>query len=102
MRVLLLGSAGQVGYELRSRLATGELYAPSRGELDLCDADAVPRAVREFAPEVVVNAAAYTAVDLAEEELDQAELLSAKLPAVLADEWTGSRALLVHYSTGYV
>src|SRR5947209_7730888 len=102
MRVLWLGSAGQVGYELRQRLGTEELSAPGRGELDLRNPDAVRRTTSDFAPEVIVNAAAYTAVDRAEEEREEANLLNAKLPAVLAEECARSGALLVHYSTDYV
>lgn len=103
MRILLTGRNGQVGWELERVLrASGELYATDRTSLDLSDNDAIRRAVRELKPDVIVNAAAYTAVDKAEAEQELATQLNATAPAVLAEEAKRQGALLVHYSTDYV
>ena len=103
MRVLLTGASGQVGTEL-ARCLQGrvELAALDRRALDLSDAAAVSRAVREFKPALILNAAAYTAVDDAETHEAEAAAINAKAPAVLAAEARASNALLVHYSTDYV
>jgi dTDP-4-dehydrorhamnose reductase len=103
LRILLLGRDGQVGRELMQSLAPlGELRALSRAQLDLADAGRVAAAVREHSPGVIVNAAAYTAVDRAESERDLAFAVNAAAPAVLAAEAARLGALLVHYSTDYV
>ena len=102
-RILLTGGTGQVGWELRRALAPlGEVTAPSRAELDLFDAEALRAAVRELAPRLVVNAAAYTEVDRAESEPGRARAANAAAPAALAEEAARTGALLVHYSTDYV
>jgi dTDP-4-dehydrorhamnose reductase len=102
-RVLLLGAGGQLGMQLRRKLA-GEfdLIALTRAELDLTDADAVRAAVRNAAPEIVVNAAAYTAVDRAESEPELARQVNAVAPGVIAEELRRTNGWLVHYSTDYV
>jgi len=103
LKVLLLGKTGQVGRELTRTLAPlGAVEAPARAELDLAKPDAVRSAVRAVKPEVIVNAAAYTAVDRAETEQDAAFAANRDGPAVLADEAMRAKALLVHFSTDYV
>jgi dTDP-4-dehydrorhamnose reductase len=101
--ILLLGATGQVGHELREPLAAlGTVVAPGRDEVDLTAPDTLRRAVRETAPDIVVNAAAYTAVDDAETDDDRAAALNARAPGVLAEAAAEEGAWLVHYSTDYV
>lgn len=107
MKILLLGKSGQVGWELQRSLAPlGQLLAPdSKSQRycgDLSDLTGLAATVRSFGPDVIVNAAAYTAVDKAESEPDQALRVNAEAPAVLAAEALKLNALLVHYSTDYV
>ncbi|MBI2753400.1 MAG: dTDP-4-dehydrorhamnose reductase [Betaproteobacteria bacterium] len=103
MRVLLTGRNGQVGAELERSLGPlGEVIATDRAALDLADPESIRRAVREARPAVIVNAAAYTAVDRAESEPDAAMRINAAAPGVLAVEAKRLGALLVHYSTDYV
>ncbi len=101
--VLLLGATGQVGYALRRTLAPlGAAYAPGRAAVDLTDLKSVREAVRELRPDLVVNAAAYTDVDGAEEEPERAARINAEAPRVLAEAARAVGAWLVHYSTDYV
>ena len=104
MKILLTGPTGQVGWELAPRLgALGEVVALDRPALDLADGDAAIRArVRELRPDVIVNAAAYTAVDRAESEPELASAINGVAPGVLAEEAKRIDALLIHYSTDYV
>lgn len=103
MKILLLGKNGQVGSELQSSLAgLGELTACGRGDLDLSNADSIREMIRKLQPDVIVNAAAYTAVDKAEAELDLAMQVNAVAPGIMAEEAKRFNALLVHYSTDYV
>jgi dTDP-4-dehydrorhamnose reductase len=103
LKILLLGRNGQVGWELERALAPlGEVKAFDRAGLDLADAPRLAAAVRTLQPEVIVNAAAYTAVDKAESERDAAFAVNATGPRVLAEEAKRIGALLVHYSTDYV
>lgn len=104
MRILLIGKDGQVGWELcRSLEGIGcELMAVGRQELDLTNADALRSTIRSFSPKLIVNAAAYTAVDRAEEEKTLAFKVNADAPAILAEEAQEARAGLIHYSTDYV
>jgi dTDP-4-dehydrorhamnose reductase len=107
MRILLLGKNGQVGWELQRSLAPlGQVLALEAKSRDYCgdlnDLQGLAATVQRFAPEVIVNAAAYTAVDKAENEPDQALRINAEAPAVLAAEARKLNALLVHYSTDYV
>lgn len=103
MNILILGGSGQVGFELQRALAPlGNCIAPGRRSLDLQDAAAVVRLLDELGPSLVVNAAAWTAVDAAEKSRDQAFRLNAALPAQLADYCASHSAKLVHYSSDYV
>ena len=103
MKILLTGAAGQLGRELKRSLAClGELVACDRSQLDLAEPEALRAAVRAIAPTVIVNAAAYTAVDKAETEPDIATAINATAPAILAEEAKRLGALLIHYSTDYV
>src|SRR5690606_2833326 len=103
MKILLLGKDGQVGWELQRALAPlGELRACGRSEADFADPKALRILVRAVAPDVIVNAAAYTAVDRAESDQLTAHACNAVAPGVLADEAADSGAWLVHYSTDYV
>lgn len=107
MKILLLGANGQVGWQLQRSLGVvGEVIALNRHSMphtgDLGQADALARTVRTLRPEVIVNAAAYTAVDRAEREREQAFAINATACEVLAREAQAIGAWLVHYSTDYV
>jgi dTDP-4-dehydrorhamnose reductase len=107
MKILLFGKNGQVGWELQRSLAPlGELVALGTDSQDLCgdftDPDGIVKTVRAVAPDIIVNAAAYTAVDKAESEPDLSRTLNALAPGLLAEEAQRRGAWLVHYSTDYV
>ena len=108
MKILLLGKNGQVGWELQRSLAPlGTVVALDRGGADglrgdLEDLEGIDRTVRRLAPDVIVNAAAYTAVDKAETDIERAQRINAEAPGVLAGAAAAVGALLVHYSTDYV
>jgi len=103
LKILITGKDGQVGWELRRLLAAlGDVVATDRRELDLRDANAISRTVRKTSPDIIVNAAAYTAVDNAESEPDIAMQVNAIAPGILAEEAKRLGALLVHYSSDYV
>lgn len=103
MKVLITGGSGQVGFELRRQLATvGEILAPDRAMLDLSDAGAVSAYLAQHQPDVIVNAAAYTAVDNAETNQAVAMRLNAELPAQLAEYCQQRASWLIHYSSDYV
>jgi len=107
MKILLFGKNGQVGWELQRSLAPlGELIALSKNSAELCgdltDLNGIAKTVRTVAPDVIVNAAAYTAVDKAESEKELAYLINALAPDVLAKEAKRNNAWLIHYSTDYV
>ncbi|MFG6179140.1 dTDP-4-dehydrorhamnose reductase [Halomonas sp. THAF12] len=103
MKILLLGGSGQVGFELRRTLVLlGEVDAPNRHQLDLGDAQAVSGYLEQSRPDLIVNAAAWTAVDKAEECRDGAYQLNAALPEQLAGYASQHHIALVHYSTDYV
>ena len=103
MKILLLGANGQVGWELRRSLAPlGEIRAYDRHTGNLQKLDDLSRLIRDFSPEAIVNAAAYTAVDKAESELDQAFLINSKAVEFLAKEAKLLNAWFIHYSTDYV
>lgn len=103
MNILVLGSQGQVGWELaRSLLPLGKVTAWARQEADLAHPDSLRQAVRASAPDLIVNAAAYTAVDKAETDEAAAMAVNAIAPGILAEEALRGDALLIHYSTDYV
>ncbi len=103
MTLLLLGASGQLGFELRRALAPlGPLVWADRARCDLAHAQSIRALVRQVQPEIIVNAAAYTAVDRAQSEPEQAHAINAVAPGVLAHEAQRLGAVLVHYSTDYV
>jgi dTDP-4-dehydrorhamnose reductase len=107
MKILLFGKNGQVGWELQRSLAPlGELVALDADSRDLCgdftDLNGLVQTVRSVAPDVIVNAAAHTAVDRAESEAELARTINALAPGVLASEAGRCGAWLIHYSTDYV
>lgn len=103
MNILLTGASGQVGYELRRSLqGLGNVVAPARSGLDLADLAQLRSVVRELKPGLIVNAAAYTAVERAESEPALALRVNAEAPGVLAAEARALGAAIVHYSTDYV
>ena len=108
MKILLLGKNGQVGWELQRALAPlGELVAldfdtPGQWKADFSQPQSMPDLVSAVAPDVIVNAAAYTAVDRAESEPQVARAINATAPGLLAREAQRRGAWLIHYSTDYV
>ena len=104
MKILLFGKNGQVGWELQRTLAPllGEVLAFDHAGLDLADPDRLREVIRQTRPDIIVNAAAYTAVDRAESEVDLAMAINATAPGIMAEEARRLGALLVHYSTDYV
>jgi len=101
--ILLTGARGQIGHELARLLpAHGELIALDRAQVDLADADAVCATMRAARPQIVVNAAAYTAVDQAESDRELAFAVNARAPQILAEETKRLGGLLMHFSTDYV
>jgi dTDP-4-dehydrorhamnose reductase len=103
LKILLLGKNGQVGWELqRTLVPLGEIITLGRSELDLTDQNAIRRTIRAIKPDLIVNAAAYTAVDKAEDEPELAMAVNGIAPGILAEEASLIKAKLVHYSTDYV
>ena len=103
MRILLTGKKGQVGSELVRLLPSiGDLTAVGRDDLHLANPDDIRRVIRQARPNLIINAAAYTAVDQAEKEESLARAVNAEAPAVIAEEAKKTGAFLVHYSTDYV
>ena len=107
VKILLFGKGGQVGWELKRSLAPlGELVALNTGSQDLCgdftNLEGIAQTIRAVAPDIIVNSAAYTAVDKAESEAELARIINALAPGVLAQEAKRSGAWLVHYSTDYI
>ena len=101
--ILILGKRGQVAWELQVTLATlGRVTVLGSQELDLADSDQIRARIRSIQPQIIVNAAAYTAVDRAESEPELCESINATAPGILAELALQSQALLVHYSTDYV
>ena len=101
--ILVTGINGQVGFELlRSLQGLGRVVGCDRAALDLDDPDAIRRVVRELRPALIVNPAAYTAVDKAETDVRGAQRLNAEAPRLLAEEAKQLGAALIHYSTDYV
>ena len=103
MKILLLGANGQVGTELqRTLLVLGELKLFTRAQANLEDLKGLRSLIQDYQPNVIVNAAAYTAVDRAESDKNQAELINSTAVGVMAQEAKNLDAWLVHYSTDYV
>jgi dTDP-4-dehydrorhamnose reductase len=103
MSILLLGKDGQVGWQLQRSLAPlGPVITCGHADCDLTDLDRLRLLVRQIGPSVIVNAAAYTAVDRAEAEPELAMRINGEAPGVLAQEAARLGALLIHYSTDYV
>src|SRR5215813_6083328 len=102
-KILITGARGQVGWELQRTMATlGTITAVDREELDLSQADQVRSFIRVLRPSIILNAAAYTAVDQAESEPEVAQLLNADAPRILAEEARELRIPFITYSTDYV
>lgn len=103
MKILLTGKNGQIGFELQRSLAPlGEIVAVGSGDCDLANADAIRSLVRQVRPDVIVNPAAYTAVDKAESERATAFAVNAAAPGIFGEEAAQLDALVIHYSTDYV
>ena len=103
MKILLTGATGQVGWELaRSLMPLGEVVAVTRAQCDLTQPDGIAALVSRVMPDVIVNAAAYTAVDKAEHSPAVARLVNVDAVAALASAAARHKALLIHYSTDYV
>ena len=103
MKILITGRHGQVSRELQLQLqGLGELIVLGRDQLDLADADQIRQQVRAHRPGLIINAAAHTAVDLAESEPDAAFAINATAPGILAEEAKALSIPLIHYSTDYV
>jgi dTDP-4-dehydrorhamnose reductase len=101
--ILLFGKVGQVGWELRRTLAPmSRVICVDYPEVDFTTPDSIRRHIADAAPDIIVNAAAYTAVDKAETELALATKINADAPGIMAEEAKKRGALLVHYSTDYV
>ena len=102
-RILIVGNAGQVGVELQRSFADfADIVGVDRESVDLADSHQVSALVRRIEPGIILNAAAYTAVDRAESEPEVAYAVNAVAPRILAEEALRSNALLVHYSTDYI
>lgn len=100
--ILLLGGSGQLGFELQKRLTEqGSLIAPSRKELDLCSSRNLSLFLYRHRPDIIVNAAAYTAVDAAENERELSKTLNSDVPRYLANWSASNQSFLLHYSSDY-
>lgn len=103
MKLLLTGATGQLGHVLKTRLcACGEVIAPERSQLDLADGAAIAAIIASVQPDLIINAAAYTAVDLAETQAHAAYAINAAAPAILAQQAQQRNIGLIHFSTDYV
>jgi len=102
-RILITGKNGQVGWESqRSLTMFGDIVAVDQHEMDLSDSSAIIKTIRQVKPDIIVNTAAYTAVDKAESDYALAEQINGIAPGVIAEEANKRNALLIHYSTDYV
>lgn len=103
MRILISGQSGQVSRELQNRLGgLGELLVPGRDQLDLAQPGQIRQLIRNLRPDLIINAAAHTAVDLAESEPETAFAINAVAPGIFAEEALALSIPLIHYSTDYV
>ena len=102
-KILLTGSDGQVGQDLQQTLTTvGELIAVNRQRMNLTSPENIRQVIQEIRPDIIINAAAYTAVDKAESEPDLAFAINAIAPSIMAEEDKNIGAFLLHISTDYV
>lgn len=103
MRILITGKSGQVGYELeRSLQGLGDVIALDRTQFDLGDSDKLRQTIRDIKPDLIVNPAAYTAVDRAESEPEIAMQINGIAPGIMAEEASRIGSAIIHYSTDYV
>ena len=103
MRILLTGKNGQIGWELNRSLSTlGTVYAMGRDQIDLSQPETLGSIIQEIKPDIIINAAAYTAVDKAESEPELAMTVNGIAPGVIAEEAKKIGAGMIHYSTDYV
>ena len=103
MKILLLGNTGQLGWELnRTLLTLGELVALDYPQINMTDPGSLKTIIKEYKPNLIINATAYTDVDKAESEPEKAMAINATGPGVLAEEALKTGAALIHYSTDYV
>ncbi len=103
MNILIFGKNGQVGFELsKTLLPLGNVKAVGRDECDLNNSENIKKLISDFKPDIIVNSAAYTSVDLAEKEVELAKLVNEIAPKVIANESNRLGALLIHFSTDYV
>src|SRR5947208_36749 len=103
MRILLTGASGQVGGVLAQKLAAfGNVVTPGRATLDLSNTESIPVYLDAMAPDVIVNPAAYTAVDRAEDEPALAQRINADAPGAIGRWAAGRKVPVVHFSTDYV
>lgn len=103
MRILITGAKGQVGWEMQRALAPlGTVLALGHADMDLANADAIRQVLRHQAPDLIINTAAHTAVDRAEQEPELAQAINGLAPGILAEEAKRLNAALVHFSTDYV
>jgi len=100
--ILITGKNGQVGWELQRVLKTRPVIALDRDAMDLSKPDSLRRTIADLRPSIIINTAAYTAVDLVEEEPDYAQMVNGNAPGIMAEEAKKLGALLIHYSTDYV
>ncbi len=102
-KILVTGKNGQVGWELQQSLAAvGDVFALDRNQLDLTNATEIRQTLRDLHPDIIINPAAYTAVDKAESDIESAMAVNGVAPGILAEEALRLGAILVHYSTDYV
>ena len=102
-KILLTGAKGQVGSELLRLLRhRGAVWAPGRDELDLCDPQAIKEKIRLYKPDLIINPAAYTAVDAAETDIEEALAINQTAPKILSEEAHRIDVPLIHFSTDYV
>lgn len=103
MKILVTGKLGQVGHALQQVLSSAhEVVAMDRDEMDLCQPEEIRRVIATIRPELIINPAAYTAVDKAESEPELAHMINAKAPKIIAEEAAKLGAGLIHFSTDYV
>lgn len=103
MKILLFGKSGQLGWEFQRVLPIlGEVIAPDREELDISDLDAIQKTIQDVKPNLIINASAYTDVDLAEKETERAMKINARAPGIMAEMSRKLGGVFIHYSTDYV